>query len=396
MAKKGHIAAITPSPKLLVPKGQHKDLKPSELLLDPANLRLLEVADESLANTSAKLIGQPAVQRRVLDVILESTEADIAGLRNSIISNTFLRHERLIVAPYDEDQYIVLEGNRRLSAVKSILLEKNKDIPPQVIDSIGTLPCIVLEGDPKGPISKKLDYFRKQAEVFIGMRHLMGAKEWEPASRYEFQHRLIEEGWSVGDVAKRFNRKNAEVLRDLLAHKLFRDFRDYEHKLRYSHQLTYNAFSEAARSRSIKNWLGWSTDTQEIENPDNEKIFFKYLVSELSRPLTVTDEEDEAPQKKSAEFAVRHLSQMLSLDDEDINDAISDRDFINANLIFETRKEGKLPRRIQNYIRSLNNVSTGELSGNLSELKDLLNNLIETTGDLLDLVNSRINKRTKK
>ena len=216
------------------PKGNDDSIESEKLLLDPANLRLMEIASEQLQNIQTDLIGQDATQEKIFKLIFDNF--DIDGLRKSIISMGFLKHERLIVARYDSTKYIVLEGNRRLTAVKLIKNDKNLKLNPAVSGSIETLPCFVLEGDAISGKSEILDSYRKAADYYIGLRHLMSIKSWEPASRYEFQARLIElDGWTPEEVADKFGRKKNEVIRDLKAQILFRKFRDFEKQMGINH-----------------------------------------------------------------------------------------------------------------------------------------------------------------
>src|SRR5258708_38789531 len=104
---------------------------------------------------------------------------DVWSLESSIPHNGFLKHKRIIVARYDAGKFLVLEGNRRLTAVKHLLEEygdKLTGLPAYVRQSLQTLPCFVLNGDAIGGSDAILEEYRRAAEIYIGMRHLMGAK----------------------------------------------------------------------------------------------------------------------------------------------------------------------------------------------------------------------------
>jgi hypothetical protein len=386
----------TPSgPPLGLSDGTSDELSPRELLLDPANLRLLEREDPNLIKTPASLIGQPAIQSRLHEILLKDELFDVKALATSIANNGFLKHERIIVARFSGTRYLVLEGNRRLAAVHYLLTEKNLELNKAVEQSLLTLPCFVLSGPPIDGSESRLANYRHVAEIFIGMRHLMGAKSWEPASRYEFQARLIDEGWSIEQVADRFGRKKRDVLRDLKAQRLYRDFRLFEKRNKTNHNLTYNAFAEAARAPVIANWLGWSKKNLSVENTEREEALFHYLIIRLriSDKAGVLEGEEVTPQE-SAETIVRHLRDMLKLADDDIEAAIVDRDFEQAELLFEERKEGQLTKRLTKMIRTLGLITVNELEGNRSEIIRLLQNLGTQVSRLIALLTpSRGSKR---
>ena len=220
----------------------------------------------------------------------------------------------------------------------------------------------------------------------------MGPKDWEPASRYEFQARLLDEGWTPAEVAARFGRKKYEVDRDLKAQRLYRDVRQFERRRKIPHTLTYNAFAEAARAPSIMRWLGWSSARMSFQHKDREESLFYYVISRLeARVGSASDEGEEETGAESAEAIVRHLRDMLKLNDTDIDEALAAQDFRTADLLYEERREGDLAKRIGNYIRTLKNVNMSELGDNPRENKTKLKQLIEQAQKLLRILDALVN-----
>src|SRR6185295_19393170 len=161
----------------------------------------------------ARLIGQASIQDKVFSIMRENPLFDVSSLVRSIEYNGFLKHEQLIIAPLDGEKSLVLEGNRRLTAVRTIFAKHGANLAglaTSVRQSLQTLPCFVLRGSAIDGSETRLAEYRCASEIYIGMRHLMGAKSWEPASRYEFQWRLINEGWTAEQVAERFGRDISE------------------------------------------------------------------------------------------------------------------------------------------------------------------------------------------
>jgi hypothetical protein len=329
-AKAGAVP-LPSGPPLNLPDGDLDEIESQRLLLDPKNLRLLEVAAD-IMDTPAKLIGQISVQDRLYE--------------------------------------------------------------PAVRQSLQTLPCFVLQGTAISGDEQRLSEYRRASEIYVGMRHLMGAKSWEPASRYEFQARLVQEGWTIQQVSERFGRSIPEVRRDLRAQTLYRDFRDYERQKKLRHTITYNAFAEAARASSIMNWIGWTADAQQVENPEYEQAFFDYLVVKLR---LLPKEDKEAPgddvEEESAETVVRRLRDMLRLGDEDIMGAVLDRQFETADMLFEDRKQGVFAKRIQSYIRGVRRATTSELAQNPEENQNLLKQLQIAAQTAIDLIDGILRRR---
>lgn len=377
-------AKSSSGPSLELPSGNSEDIAPDRLLLDPQNLRLLERADRTISNIDVKLIGQAPLQEQLTKLIANDPLFEIDGLIRSITYSGFLRHERLIVARYDADNYIVLEGNRRLTSVRSL---PKQALPPNILATVSTLPCFVLAGEPIDGSQERLNQYRRASEIYIGMRHLMGAKSWEPASRYEFQARLIDEGWKPEEVAERFSRNKSEVQRDLKAQRLYREFTSYEKRVNSQHTLTYNAFAEAARSTPVMTWLGWQSSSSTFKDRQNMETFFHYLKVRLIKQNDLTTDDDAESPRVSAEKLIRRLGEMLKLKDESILVALNERQFEAAEMLFETKREGNFSKRISAFTNALKRVTTDELQTTPKESKKKLIELevqIQKTIAILD------------
>jgi hypothetical protein len=146
------------------------DIPVEKLLLDPKNPRLVEhgVPDgASQAVLVKSLWSMMAVQEVAL----------------SIAHNGFFRHEPLIVEQQGT-KYIVLEGNRRLAAVRLLLdgdLRKKlkaTDLPsidridPSRRKALSTLPCLVTT--------------RRAVWQYLGFKHVNGPATWGSYSKAQY------------------------------------------------------------------------------------------------------------------------------------------------------------------------------------------------------------------
>src|SRR5205823_4720250 len=158
-------------PKLQIPAGESRDIEPSRLLLDPHNLRLFELTAE-VGDINAKLLGQKAVQDKLFRTLLNYPLFDVKSLEISIAQNGFLRHEPLIVAPYDPEKSLVLEGNRRLTAIRDLFKQYGPELtglPSNVRQSLQTVPCFALEGEMIRDSEILLERYHQAAEIYIGL-----------------------------------------------------------------------------------------------------------------------------------------------------------------------------------------------------------------------------------
>ena len=112
----------------------------------------------------------------------------IEDLMNAIAENGFFPGEPLI-AVKEGDKYTVVEGNRRLTAVKLIHNPYECDRPSSRMieiaesakDKLGTLeklPVIVRDT-------------RAEILPYLGFRHITGVKQWEPLSKARYIEQLF-------------------------------------------------------------------------------------------------------------------------------------------------------------------------------------------------------------
>lgn len=97
---------------------------------------------------------------------------DLVG---SIVENGFLPYEPLIVRR-EGDKFVVIEGNRRLAAVLSVLSEPQGKYPPEVTAPLRNIPVLVF---PEGP-----HHGESEAELrYLGVKHLFAFRDWPPSAR---------------------------------------------------------------------------------------------------------------------------------------------------------------------------------------------------------------------
>ncbi|MBR0754931.1 ParB N-terminal domain-containing protein [Bradyrhizobium jicamae] len=174
---------------------ESEDVDTDSLLLDPENPRL---ADYGLTPR--------ATQEEIVKVLWQNMAVDELAL--SIAENGFYRHEPLYAAK-ERGKNFVIEGNRRLAAVK-LLRDSNLRSRLQ----ISSLPTISLAA------RKQLDtlpvIFCKREEVwaYLGFKHINGPQAWEsyPKAHYvAWVHNEV--GVALEEIARRIGDKHSTVER---------------------------------------------------------------------------------------------------------------------------------------------------------------------------------------
>lgn len=133
-------------------------------------------------------------------------------LVGSIIENGFLPYEPLIVRK-DGQHFTVIEGNRRLAAVRSILAEAQGKYPEEVRTSLSQIPVLVFPGENQHKDSD-------EALRYLGVKHLFGFREWPPYSKAMFLDKRIAAKKDLAQVLKELDITKQEAARYLIPYRL--------------------------------------------------------------------------------------------------------------------------------------------------------------------------------
>lgn len=170
-----------------------RNIELSKLILDYKNPRLSEFG-----------ISQATKEQRALTILWD--EMAVNELMYSIVSNGYWDYEP-VIAIEENNRFIVIEGNRRLAAVKLIhnasLIERK--IPNHILDQISdtlldatrTLPVIIVEN-------------RKDAWKYIGFKHVNGPAKWGSFAKAKYIAEIHNEygvaieviAYQIGDTNK--------------------------------------------------------------------------------------------------------------------------------------------------------------------------------------------------
>lgn len=145
------------------------------LQLDPLNPRLPE-----------RLRG--AKDKDVLNWML--SDATLIDLMASISENGFFPGEP-IIAIKDNNHFIVIEGNRRLAAIKLLNKPDLAIVSPKAVLSLSE------EASQKNYIPKKVWVYvvseRQEVENYLGFRHVTGVKQWPVISKARYLNHLYQQ-----------------------------------------------------------------------------------------------------------------------------------------------------------------------------------------------------------
>lgn len=177
-----------------MPSATAVDLPVADLHFDRQNPRLAE--HDITAN---------APEEEIIPILWETM--DVLELVQSIVASGYFSHEPLIVAR-ENDRNVVIEGNRRLAAVKVLLdrkmaRENGWDVPklkPSAAADLRTLPAIISD--------------REESWRYLGFKHVNGPAKWSSYAKAEYIADVHQSfGIPLADVAAQIGDRHKTVER---------------------------------------------------------------------------------------------------------------------------------------------------------------------------------------
>lgn len=125
------------------------EIDTAKLLFWPNNPRL-KISDFSEVKFTAKDLLTPASQRRIFDLLSEHESHDVETLVGSMRKVGFLREKApIVMAVGGTSKYLVLEGNRRLAAIRTIREAATRGMSTTNLKSLEKIPCWIFEHEDK-------------------------------------------------------------------------------------------------------------------------------------------------------------------------------------------------------------------------------------------------------
>jgi hypothetical protein len=250
-----------------------------KLRLDPENPRL------------------PAFVERDPEAILSylTSSAAVDELIDAIGENGYFEAEPLIGVS-DGDVVIVIEGNRRLTALK--LLSKHRESSPDEIDADTDLPSKIrtaLKQAANHPVSVPvaLHDHREDVLVYLGNKHIAGVKPWGALAKAKYVQQLMDQPQFSGpnfdenirNVARSIGSRADYIKRALRALKAYNDARAMEYFGLPDLSEESVKFSRLSSALDYSDILNFVSANPEVEYPveyDHERLaeLFKWLFVE--------------------------------------------------------------------------------------------------------------------
>lgn len=351
------------------------------LSLDHHNPRLMGAGE---GTTDAKIIAE-----------LYRSE-DLGELLESIAGNGYLDIEPLIVL-LDSERLIVLEGNRRLAAIR---LFRDPSLAPRVFEAGQvriTVPTFPEE------FRRTLDSVsvyrvasRDDARPFIGFKHINGAAKWESYAKGRFAADWYRDGvGSLADIASRIGDKHDTVKRMVNAIYVLDQAKQAgifsiedrsSERFNFSH--LYTALSRAPYMQFLGLKAAWSS-----YDPTPNPVLDKHLerLHEVLKWLYGSREDGVPPVVESQNPHIKHLGEVL-LNDEALVVLRSTGSLVEAHLSTQpaAQKFSDALLRARREVREAANSLRG-FDGRDTVLVDIAEDVSETA----QMIHDRMKKKMR-
>ncbi len=177
------------------PKIARMLVKPSNLHLDLHNPRfgLEDAADEPAAR------------------VLLAERANLKELWDSINSQGWIDFEPLVAIPSNQpDHYTVIEGNRRLAAVQTLI--NPSTLPDRLRKRVPIASPLALSSTAEINVAIVSD--RRDADAYIGFKHVNGPASWGPLAKAKFASDMFFREKDAGLTSEDALQKTTQALGD--------------------------------------------------------------------------------------------------------------------------------------------------------------------------------------
>lgn len=348
---------------------QQKKINLENLFFDPNNFRYDD--DFNSEDIPMSEVMKPSIQNNVK----KKLSSEIKDLKQGILTNDFIYIETIIVKPLDENNYVVVEGNRRTATLK-LLFEEYKQ---KQIDDVKLINLIDIfeNGINVGLVDNSIH----DEDILMGMRHITGVKPWKAFSKAKLIVKLKEKrGYDFKEIAEKLTGTASDIKKRYNALKLLENMINNDYDYEDVSDL-YNLFVEALGKPAFRDWLEYDENNIKFNNQTNLDRFYKWLIPHSDE---ITGEKKEPiitnPQ------ALREVANILK--DEGALEILEvERDVFKAVANSVILKDREVKKTLKKIYQSTNEISIPDLididSGSIDFIKKIKNNMEEIYNYLL-------------
>ncbi len=346
------------------------------LYLDPNNYRFVDNDDYNIIEGSK--VCDEKIQKRTKNFIEGKKRENIKDLVLSFKENGFLKVDVIQVKDLGNNQYLVIEGNRRVATLKALQEDYENGLDIGVLDS---------EIFKKVPFEIHDNEDNEKHLIIMGLKHISGNKKWSAINQAQLIYDYLQPYWEdkyyeeEAKLCKSLGITKIKLRSSQRAFHLITEYKisDYGDQFKSDN---YTLFVEIIKRPNIKEWLEWDDDYYDAKNKNNLQRLFSWISDEEE----INDESDEEEYEKLEPIItkakeIRDLA--IFIKNDNALEVMEEYRSISRGLI----ESGEIDK--QNYESSLKELSQSIIQ--LKRYKDMISlsdidEIEEVKKEFLDLI----------
>lgn len=193
----------------------------------------------------------------------------------SILEVGFIPIDLIVLDEVSFDKFIVVEGNRRIAAIKTIVGNyKRKEIflNDDVLNSILEFEALKIKNNGGNDELKKW--------ILQGIRHVSGVRGWGPYQQSMLINELhYNHNMSFRDIGKTIGIHYNRVSTMLKAYLSICQMKRHDVYSKYADSSLFSHFEQAYLKKQIRDWLDWNENIMGYANNENLVKFYDMIIS---------------------------------------------------------------------------------------------------------------------
>ncbi len=355
-----------------------KNLK--NLYLDPNNYRFIDNPKYVKVDDS-KIIDEN-IQARTRTFIEGKNRRNVEDLLDSFKTNGYMDIDIIQAKEVGDNKFLVLEGNRRVTALKILQEEHKNSQDIGVFDPtlFGSIPFEIHDTDDE-----------KKHQVIMGLKHITRNKTWPALNQAQLIYDIMSD-YSNHIEGENFI-KNSLGISVTQIRKYVRTLKliEYYKKSDYRDNFTtdmYSIFEEIIKKPIIKEWIGFNDHNFCVSDHSNLNRLFSWISP--SEEVEYREDEDESFEEEiissvdpiiTKAFEIRTLAEFIQDDKAlkkmeekgTVTDGLIVSEYVGKNKFQEALNNAKFD--IQNAVHLQEHVNDNDIQ-NIEQLKNDLEKLL--------------------
>jgi AAA15 family ATPase/GTPase len=249
------------------------------LMLDPNNYRFIDRQDYKAVPESQ--ISDLRIQQRTINFISGKNNDNIIDLITSFTTNGFLDIDQIQVRKVGEN-FLVLEGNRRITTLKYLYdeFQKGSDVGKLSESDFKSIDLVeIIDEDPV------------QHLITMGLHHISGKKRWSAVNEAQLIYDLIyQHGKEENEVCKSLAISKFALRRSIRTLSFIQQYKESDYGDQFLTPM-YSIFEAVIGTASMKEWIGWDDSQYIATKQNNVDRFFSWISKSEDTEITEGGEE---------------------------------------------------------------------------------------------------------